>query len=371
MIKTNKKKINSLYIHIPFCKNICPYCDFVKFYSNKSWENQYINRLIEDLDEVKKKFKKFKTIYIGGGTPSILSRENLINLLDNLKDLRRKKCEFTIEANPEDINDEFLRIIKKYKVNRISIGIQSFNKNILKEIKRDYSIDYFELINKVKKYIKNINIDLIYGFKGQTLEDLNKDLDCFIKLNVNHISIYSLIVDEGSIFYVKKYSEQDEDSSRKFYDFILDKLRKNGYERYEISNFARKKKYQSKHNLNYRKNKEYVGIGLASHGYIGPYRYNFTKSLSNYLNKTNLIEKEEVNSKTMKEYFFLTNLRLKDGFKLKDYKKTFKSDFIDDYKTLIDELVKDNLAKITKKKFYLTDDGLIILDFILIKIFNF
>ncbi len=370
-MKIKKKKINSLYIHIPFCKNICPYCDFVKFYSNKSWEDQYIKRLIEDLNEVEKKFKKFKTIYIGGGTPSILSSENLINLLKTLNKLKKKKCEFTIEANPEDIDDNFLQIIKEYNINRISIGIQSFNKSILKEIKRDYSINYFELIKKVKKYIKNMNIDLIFGFKDQTLKDLDEDLNSFIKLDVNHISIYSLIVDEGSIFYVKKYEEQDEDLSRKFYDFILNKLRNNGYERYEISNFAKKRKYQSKHNLNYWKNKEYVGLGLASHGYIYPNRYNFTKSLSNYLNREDLIEKEVVNPKTMKEYFFLTNLRLKDGFKLKDYKKTFKSEFVDDYEVLVNSLIKDNLAKITKNRFYLTDEGLIILDFILLKFFDF
>ena len=133
-MKIKIKKINSLYIHIPFCKNICPYCDFVKFYSNKSWEDQYINRLIEDLNEVEKKFKKFKTIYIGGGTPSILSSENLINLLKTLNKLKKKRCEFTIEANPEDIDDNFLQIIKEYNINRISIGIQSYIKRDKKRL---------------------------------------------------------------------------------------------------------------------------------------------------------------------------------------------------------------------------------------------
>lgn len=367
--KTKKIKINSLYIHIPFCKNICPYCDFVKMVKNKEKEDLYIEELIKDISKIKDKFYKFETLYIGGGTPSILSRENLEKLLSNLSFLKKRNSEFTIECNPEDIDEQLLKLLKKYGINRISIGIQSFNKRILEEIDRDYDIDYFNLIKLVKKYIKNINVDLIYGFKNQTLEELNEDLTNFIKLDINHLSIYSLIVEEGSIFYLKKYPLQNEDDSRLFYDLLLNRLRENGYERYEVSNFAKNKKY-SRHNLNYWLNKPYLAIGISASGYIDNYRYKISPSINKYLSGRRDIEKEELNEVLKEEYFLLTNLRLERGFSLKKYQKNFKNDFLIKYKNIVEELKKDSLITINKGYFKCTDKGLIILDFILLKLFK-
>lgn len=363
-----KEKINSLYIHIPFCTSICPYCDFIKFIKNDEFIKKYLIQLEKDIDEVKKRFKKFNTIYIGGGTPSILSEEDLTSLLNSLQSLKKINTEFTIECNPEDINVNKLKIFKKYGINRISLGIQSFDKKILKTINRDYNINYLDLINLIKKYIKNINVDFIYGFKDQTFDELKNDLNNFIKLDINHVSIYSLTVSPNTIFYNKKYKEQEEDDARIYYDYIVSFLNEHKYERYEVSNFAKNKKY-SKHNLNYWKNNEYIGIGLGSHGYYKNIRYSNTFSLNKYLNNQNEINKEIINRKTLKEYYLLTNLRLKDGFSLKKYKKIFNSDFLIEYKEIIKELKKDNLINIKKGRFFATDKGIIILDRILLKFF--
>ena len=187
-----KRKINSLYIHIPFCNKICEYCDFTKVYYLKKFSKPYVDKLTLDLDKVRKLFCKFNTIYIGGGSPSALSFNELKKLLNKTKKLLKFNGEFTIELNPEDITIDKLIILKKNRVNRVSIGIQTFNEKILNEINRNYNINYFELISLVKKYFKNINVDFIYGFKNQTLEELKLDLSKFISLNINHISIYSL-----------------------------------------------------------------------------------------------------------------------------------------------------------------------------------
>lgn len=362
------KRINSLYIHIPFCKKICSYCDFTKLIYSENFSKLYLSELFKDLDKIRKIFFKFKTIYIGGGSPSTLSEEELEKLLKKISKLKRKKCEFTIEFNPEDITISKLELLKKYKINRISIGIQSFNRRILKEINRDYEINYFKLINNVKKYINNINVDLIYGFKNQTLDELKYDLDNFIKLDIDHISIYSLTVNKNTIFYNNKYPEQNDEESRIFYDFIVNYLKENDYLRYEVSNFARNKKF-SKHNLNYRSNKEYIGVGIGAHGYFENVRYSISPSLKSYLIGERIIDKEFISKKILKEYYLLTNLRKSEGFLLKEYKKIFQSNFLIEFKEQINELIDSDLIKVDKRV-YCTDLGFPILDFILLKFIN-
>ncbi len=361
-----KKKVSSLYIHIPFCKKICSYCDFTKLIYKENFSKPYLDELIKDLDKVRENFFNFKTIYIGGGSPSSFNDEELEKLLKKVYKLKKINSEFSIEFNPEDITINKLKLLKKYKINRISIGIQSFNERILKEINRDYGLNYFELINEVKKYIKNINVDLIYGFKNQTIEELKYDLDNFIKLDVDHISIYSLTVNKNTIFYNKNYPEQNNDDSRIFYDYIVNYLKKYGYLRYEVSNFAKNKKF-SKHNLNYWNNNEYIGVGIGAHGYFNNVRYNISPSFKEYINGNRIVEKEVTDKNILKEYYFITNLRKYDGFSLKDYKKIFKTDFYNEFKEEVDELVKSNLCKIDNR-FYATDEGIPILDFILLKL---
>lgn len=362
-----KKEINSLYIHIPFCRKLCPYCDFSKVIKNNSFEKRYIDQLIKDLSSVEDKFFLFKTIYIGGGTPSCLDYENLIKLLEKISMLKGADCEFTIEANPEDIDENFLKLIKKYGVNRISIGVQSFNKNILSSITRKTEINFIELIEMIKKYIDNINLDIIYGLPGSNISTLQNDLNFINRLDIQHASFYSLSINKGTEFYNKGIKEVDDSVSRGYYDLILKNMRDSGFVRYEVSNFC-KPGYESLHNLNYWKNKEYVAIGLNSSGYVWPYRYKNSNNLTQYINGENRIEKELITNGLLKEYYLITNLRLYDGFSLKEYKKIFNEDFLIVNSKNIDEMKKNHLINIDYDRFYCTDEGLILLDRVLLKL---
>lgn len=367
--KVMKRKINSLYVHIPFCHSLCPYCDFTKLLLNRKFEDLYIEQLIKDLSFVKDEFFKFKTIYIGGGTPSCLRTDNLEKLLCILNNMRDDSAEFTIEANPEDINDQFLTTLIKYGVNRISIGIQTFDGKILDSIGRNYHLDFNKLISKTKLYISNINLDFIYGLPNYTKSILRNDLNTFFKLDVNHASFYSLIVSPGTIFYNKGIKEDDQDKSREYYDLILKKMRDNGFERYEVSNYS-KPGYECKHNINYWRNGKYVAVGLGGSGYVGNERYTNTKNFSEYIKGINNKEIEKITNKSLEEYYLLTNLRLKVGFSLIEYKDLFKKDFLIVFDSHIKKLLEDRLVNIKDNRFYCTDEGLIVLDYVLEELFQ-
>lgn len=357
----------SLYIHIPFCDHICSYCDFTKLFYNQKYENPYLDSLEKEIKT--KVVNKVKTLYIGGGTPTSLSDDGFERIVSFVSAFLDEDYEFTIEANVENLSLNKLKIMKKYGVNRLSIGVQSTCNEVLKEIGRHHS---FEDAKKAVEMAKNegfdnINIDLIYGFKGQTLSDLEKDLIEFTKLDIDHISIYSLIVEQGSIFYNQKYKTQDESESRKFYEFIVSFLRSHGYERYEISNFARNKKY-SKHNLTYWKNDEYYGCGLGASGYENKTRYENTKSLNEYIKGNYVSSKEEVDDKLFEEYFLITNLRLENGFSDKEYKDLFGLTFQEKYSEKINKFLLDKYFDFTNGQIKLNDEGLILMDFILLKL---
>lgn len=362
-----KKKINSLYIHIPFCKRICPYCDFTKFILDQKYISLYIIELKKDLELIKKKGFKFKTIYIGGGTPSILTLADLEEILIILKELLDENYEFTIEVNPENINESLLRLLSRYGINRISIGIQSFNKKMLQNINRDYELDIFKLINLVKKYILNINVDLIYGLIDETFDILKEDVDKILSLEIPHISTYSLIIDGPSLYNIKGYKERSDETLRKFYDYILLKFRENGYSRYEVSNFA-KQGYESKHNLTYWHDEEYIGVGVGSSGFINNIRYKNSSSLTKYIKGIRDGEKEEISLSENKKYFLICNLRLEKGFSLTKYNELFFEDFLSTKKSEIFSLINSNLLKIDGDYLKATDEGIMLLDMILEKL---
>lgn len=367
--RMKKKRVNSLYIHIPFCRKLCPYCDFSKLILNKKFEDLYIKQLLKDLSSVEDEFFKFNTIYIGGGTPSCLSNNNLVLLLSRIAKIKKDSTEFTIEANPEDIDKEFLSTLKLFGVNRISIGIQTFDSKILDSIGRNYHLNFKNLINEVKSFIPNINLDLIYGLPGYSQSILKNDLDKFFELDVNHASFYSLIVSPGTFFYNNGIEEDDQDKSRNYYDYILLEMRKHGFERYEVSNYS-KPNNQCKHNLNYWRNGEYVAIGLGSSGFVGHKRYINTKNFSEYIDGINNQEIEYLTIKTLEEYYLLTNLRLNIGFDLNEYNKIFKKDFLIFFKNSIKQLLKYSLVNVSSNRFFCTDKGLIILDYVLTELFK-
>lgn len=364
-MKANKP--NSLYIHIPFCDHICSYCDFTKLFYNPKYEKPYLEAL---KNEIKSKVtNKVSTLYFGGGTPTSLSDEGFKDILEFAKQYLDKDYEFTVEANVENLTEAKLDIMKSCRVNRLSIGVQSTCNVILKEIGRHHTFQEAQKIIKIAKSkgFNNINIDLIYGFKNEGLNELKEDLDEFIKLDVDHISIYSLIVEPGSILYNQKYKTQDEEESRKFYEYIVSFLRKHGYERYEVSNFARNKKY-AKHNLTYWKNEEYYGCGLGASGYENNVRYENTKSLPIYLEGKYISSIEEVSEKDYLEYYLITNLRLEKGFSRKDFESKFGFDFSSKYLDKIKKLSLEKYFIITNDQISLSDEGIIMMDFVLLKL---
>ena len=246
----------SIYIHIPFCSNICSYCDFAKFYYNSDWVDNYLSSLEKEI-KLNYKGEVVDTIYIGGGTPTVLNLNQLEKLLKITNLFNKKNIEFTVETNV-DLSLEKIKLLKKYGVNRISIGVQTVNPKYLKFLNRNHTKEeVINLINLLKEYNFNINVDLIYAIPGETLEELNEDLDFILSLDVNHISTYSLIIEPHTKLYIDNVSNIDEDLDYEMYKLINKKLNK--YHHYEISNFA-KKNYESKHNLVYWNNLNYYGI---------------------------------------------------------------------------------------------------------------
>ena len=236
----------SIYIHIPFCHNICSYCDFCTMYYNKELVNNYLIALKKEYESYKTN-NDINTIYIGGGTPSSLNSDQLdilFKIIDNLK--LSDNYEFTFEINPEDISEELLIKLKNNRVNRISIGIETINDKFYKFLNRYNDKDeLIEKINLCKKHFSNINIDLMYAFPEETLDDLKNDLDFFKELDIEHISTYSLIIEENTLIYNKNTEPISEELDRKMYDYIIKYLEDIGFIHYEISNFS-KKGYESK-----------------------------------------------------------------------------------------------------------------------------
>mgnify|MGYP003289823765 CR=1 FL=1 len=235
--------------------------------------------------------------------------------------------------------------MKKYGVNRLSIGVESTKEETLKLFNRHHSFKQaIEVVNKAKEFgISNINVDLIYGYQGQTIEDLREDVLNLIKLDTPHISIYSLTIHEGTMMHNNKLEEQNQDDSRLFYDEIVSIMREHGYVRYEISNFA-KPGYYSKHNQTYWKNKQYYGVGLGASGYVNDIRYTNTKNLNDYCDGRYIKESEKVTKEDYLEYYIMLNLRLENGFSREEFKSIFNYDLYEAKKAVFDKLIANDLC---------------------------
>lgn len=348
--------IESMYIHIPFCNEICKYCDFCKMYANDRMISDYLRALSLEIDSYYVN-DVLKTIYIGGGTPSVLRKNELdylFNILSNLK--KDKNCEFTFECNVGDISESLLIYLKKNGVNRLSVGVESFNKRILKILGREYNSDIKDKIELCKSYFSNINIDLIYGINGQTIDDLKNDLESFIDFNIEHISIYSLILENNTILKINNYKEIDDDLNRDMYDYICKFLKENGYIHYEISNFS-KKGYESRHNLNYWNNGKYYGFGLGASGYIDDIRYTNTRSFTKYKNGLYRYVTENVTEKVDMENYMILGLRKIKGVSNTDFKNKYNRNIKDVFS--IDKL------KYKNDYYYINEGDLYISNYIL------
>lgn len=358
--------MKSCYIHIPFCKNICSYCDFCKNYYNEKIVLEYLDALEKEVKENYKK-EKLKTIYIGGGTPSSLTKkalDKLFKITNNF--LLEEIYEFTFECNYEDITDELLSTLKQNKVNRISVGFQTFNERFSHILERKINKrKMIENVNLAKKYFDNINIDLMYAIGNETMDELKGDIEEFIKLDVPHISTYALILEEHTKLKAKSYKELSDDLQSKMYYMIVDKLKENNYIHYEISNFS-KKGYESKHNLTYWNNKLYYGFGAGASGFIDNTRYDNTKSIFNYIKDKKRVYEEELSINDLMKDEVMLNLRKTSGINKVDfndkYNKCVNEAF--DYSTLKEKgFLEENEENIYIKEEYLFVSNEIILMF--------
>lgn len=319
--------IRSCYIHIPFCEHICSYCDFSKMYYNSNWCHRYLIALKKEIDLYYQQ-ETLDTIYLGGGTPTALSIEDLKKLFQTLRKLKRSpSCEFTVECNIENITKEKLQLFRSEGVNRLSIGVQSGNTEILKFLERPYSKKkIWDGIKLVKNCgFKNINLDLMYAIPSESLIELEEDLNFFLELDVPHISTYSLMIEEHTKLYQKKVTSVSEELDFSMYERIHQKLTSMGYRHYEISNFS-KKGYQSKHNMTYWRNEEYYGFGLGASGFINKVRYSNTRKFQDYeIGNFRRIE-EKMTSQLDMENEIMLGLRTMEGISKKKFQKKFGYD---------------------------------------------
>src|SRR5574344_68742 len=356
--------MNAIYIHIPFCNSSCTYCDFPKVCNHK-WIDSYLDALN---NEIKSKYKGevIKTIYIGGGTPSVLSNDEITKLFNIISIFKVDSPEITFECNPESLTKDKLELLYKYGVNRISIGAETFNPYFLKLIGRNHTgkqvIDAVEMAKKVG--FSNINIDLMYAFPGETLEDLNRDLDEVIKLDVPHISSYSLIIEPNTVISDKGIHNIDSDMDADMYEMIIGKL--SNYHHYETSNFSIPG-YESKHNLVYWNNDNYYGFGMGASGYIDNIRYDNTRNIIKYMNGNYEFESHKLDINETIENEFILGLRKVDGINKNKFKAKYNLDInkIDVVKKLIDEdkLIDKNGYIFINHKYIYTSNAILV-DFI-------
>lgn len=356
--------MKSLYIHIPFCNRICSYCDFIKVFYSKENIDKYLDCLEKEIIS-NYKGEKIETIYIGGGTPSCLDEKELDKLfyiINKHIDLSSVK-EYTIECNPELLTESKLILFKKNSVNRLSIGVQSFNKGVLKYLNRDDNVDIISVINLCKKYFDNINIDLLYGIPNMNINKVKRDIDTFLSLNIPHISYYSLIIEPHTKLYIDNTSNIDEEEEYEMYRTIENTLEKNGYIHYETSNYC-KPGFSSKHNLTYWNNEEYYGFGCGASGFIDNIRYSNTRSLTSYLNNNCNREVEEISKSIDMQNEMILGLRKLDGVNKNKFLIKYRISIYDafDISDLISEgkLIDDGLnIKINKDYIYLSNEILI------------
>ena len=361
------KMSKSAYIHIPFCNSICSYCDFCKMFYKKDWADKYLIALKNEIED-RYHGDLLRTIYIGGGTPSCLTNEQLEYLLKMATHLNIANLEeFTIECNLNDITEDFLSLITKYHINRLSIGIQSFNPLVLKKLKRNHTFnDAVEKINLCRKYnIKNINLDLIYAVPGETLKDLKEDLKLFLKLKPNHISTYSLIIEDNTILKINNEQSISDEEDYNMYEYICKTLKNKGFIHYEISNFALPG-YESKHNLTYWHNEEYYGFGLGAASYVDKVRGQNHRNLTKYLNNDYGNDFTLIGKETEMDNELMLGLRLIKGIDIKVFKEKYNTDIFDVYN--LKPLIKDKDLILKKNRLYINPERLYIMNEILIKI---
>ena len=364
-------KPTSAYVHIPFCTQICYYCDFSKVFIKNQPVDSYLEHLIEEYDSYD--IKNLRTLYIGGGTPTALSAPQLAFLLEKLTDKLDLSYleELTIEANPGGLDQEKIAVLKDSPVNRVSLGVQTFNDRMLKQIGRSHSEKdiYENIVNLKKAGFDNISIDLIYALPKQTMEDVKTNVAKAIALDIPHMSLYSLILENHTVFMNRmrrgKLPLPKEDLEAEMFDYIIAELEKAGFEHYEISNFS-KPSFESRHNLMYWDNAEYYGIGAGASGYVNGVRYKNHGPIRHYLQAVEAgnarVQEEMLTLKEKMEEEMFLGLRKKSGVSKKRFEEKFGISFEDQYGAVVSELTQQGLlvpdrdiVRMTKQGFFLGD----------------
>ena len=366
-----QKKPTSAYVHIPFCTQICYYCDFSKVFIKNQPVDSYLEHLLEEFRSYD--IQKLRTLYIGGGTPTALSASQLEVLLDGLtKNLDLSALEeLTIEANPGDLDADKIAVLKNSAVNRVSLGVQTFDDKMLKKIGRSHlEKDIYENIDRLKLAgFDNISIDLIYALPGQTMEQVKENVAKAIGLDIPHMSLYSLILENHTVFMNRmrrgKLPLPKEELEAEMFEYIIAELERAGFEHYEISNFS-KSGFESRHNLMYWDNAEYYGIGAGASGYVNGVRYKNHGPIRHYLSAVEegnaRITEEHLSQKEQMEEEMFLGLRKKSGVSMVRFEEKFGRSFDGLYGEIVRDLVQQGLMQIDGDRVRMTKRGLFLGD---------
>lgn len=366
-----QKKPTSAYVHIPFCTQICYYCDFSKVFIKNQPVDSYLDHLLQEFHSYD--IQKLRTLYIGGGTPTALSASQLEVLLEGLTknlDLSMLK-ELTIEANPGDLDADKIAVLKNSAVNRVSLGVQTFDDKMLKKIGRSHTEkDIYENIDRLKLAgFDNISIDLIYALPGQTMEQVKENVAKAIALDIPHMSLYSLILENHTVFMNRmrrgKLPLPKEELEAEMFEYIIAELERAGFEHYEISNFS-KQGFESRHNLMYWDNAEYYGIGAGASGYVDGIRYKNHGPIRHYLKAIEegnaRINEEHLSPREQMEEEMFLGLRKKSGVSMARFEEKFGRSFQELYGDIVKDLIQQGLMQLDGDHVRMTKRGLFLGD---------
>lgn len=360
--------VEHVYIHIPFCHQICTYCDFNKIFIQNQPVDDYLECLRREIWS-KAKGQNVKTVFVGGGTPTALNEHQLIYLLETIKvAFPQITVEYTFEANPDELTTNKIALLAQYGVNRLSIGVQTFNNDLLKELGRTHhEEDIFRAIEFAKSQgLTNLSVDLMYRLPQQTMADVEDSVQKVIALDIPHISCYSLIVEPKTVFYNLQRKGllklPPEELELEMYQYVQQAFDAQQLKQYEISNFA-KQGYESQHNLCYWQNKEYYGFGAGAHGYVDGQRYANFGPLKPYMNavKTQshaIFESNEVSTLEKMEEFMFLGLRMLEGVEKALFYSVFNQHISDVFSKQLEKLIARQWLVETETHYKLTREGL-------------
>lgn len=360
-------KPQHLYVHVPFCAHICGYCDFAHVVYRNETVEQWLKAIEKEI-QAKEINTDLSSIYVGGGTPTSLSASQLDRFLSLLDPYAEKVQEYTVEINPETLDEEKCLVLGKHGINRASVGFETSDEKLLKLMGRSHTLsDMQQCMFLLRKYgIQNVSLDIMYSLPFQTMESLQKSVKDAICLQPSHLSLYSLTVEENTVFARKGYTSLDEDNEADMYEWICSFLPENGYRQYEVSNFARDG-YESRHNCAYWNYRDFYGIGCGASGKENHCRYDHTKNVRTYISDPLKTETTRLNQKDEMFEMWMMSIRLKKGMDLKLFEDTFHVSFLDVYRETTEKMIAEGYLAVCNGYLYCTDKGYEIMNSVLVE----